>query len=745
MSDTIAPVDDPKDFGRGRAGVAERWQAEMRAYDRAWREWRLDCRDIQRRYRDDDPVRADDPAVIGQARFNVLWSNVQTLTPALYSRPPVPVVMRRYRDRDPVARVAATILQRALSFTIEAAQMDERVRHCVLDYALFARGTAWMRYCPAEMIGTDETTQVIDSDDESVGATLNQVAQIVAPDLIKPEAVEWDYVYRDDFYHGPGKTWADVDWVGRIVRMTRAQGIKRFGARFRNVDLTWTPVGAYQTDRTNDYDRDDEVIRRAEVVEIWCKSERKVIFIGNPLVDPMVLEEEDDPLGLEHFFPCPQPLFGTMTAGTMIPVPDYKEYRDQARELDDLTGRIAALTSAIRMNFAYNNEFPELARIFDEGMENQGIAIEDWSKFATTSGMQGALSFVPLQDMIGTLQSLIEARATVKADLYEITGISDIIRGSSAPEETATAQRIKGRYAGLRLSDRQFAVSRFVRDMLRLTAEVIAEKYSPATLWEVSNFSAMDHGEQDPAVLFVKAVDLLRNEKTRGFQIDIEDQSTIALDDGEDKRDRMEFLGSVGQLIQSAIALPPAMGPAMLPMLGKMIMFAARGFRIGAEMEVTIEDAISQLGQDMKQKAQQPPQPDPEAIKAQAQQARMHAELQIKQVEAQAGLHIESMKAQSAQAIASVNLQIAQTNLAIKQIEAQQAGLSLQATTAQQAAQNQQDMTDHLIKVGDAELRAEESAHQQAIDWAKLDLEAQKIDAAHEAREGSEEMENRGA
>lgn len=708
MSDTVFPVDDPKDFGPGLAGVGERWQAELKAYEHSHKEWLLTCRDIQRRYREDDPIRADDQAVIGSSRFNVLWSNIQTLVPALYSRAPIPVVTRRFRDRDPVARVASTVLQRALSYTIEASDMDDRIRHAVLDYALYARGTEWARYSPPS------------EDDQG-----RPVA----------EAVEWDYVHRDDFAHGPGKTWADVDWVSRTVRMTRAQGLERFGGKFRKVDLTWSPPGENRAE----HDRDDEVINRAEIVEIWCKSERKVIFIGNPLQDPVVLEVTPDPLGLKDFFPCPAPLFGTMTTGTLVPVPDFKEYRDQARELDDLTGRIQALTSAIRMNFGYNARFPELSRIFDEGMENQGIAVEDWSAFATNNGMQGAFSFVPVDAMISTLQSLIEARQTVKADLYEITGIADIVRGSTAPEETATAQRIKGRYAGLRLSDRQFAVARFVRDMLRLTGEIIAEKFSPMTLWEVSNFPAMDHGNENPVVIFMQAVDLLRNEKMRGFQIDIEDQSTIALDDGEDKRDRMEFLAALGQFIGNAVQLPPAMAPALLPMLGKMVLFGARGFRIGAEMEVTIEDAMTGLAKQMEQQAQQPPQPTPEMIKAQADAQRMQLEGQIKQTQAQAALQIEGIKAQAIQMKSQSDQAIAGAQLQIKQLEAQMMGVRIDADARQAEAQNAQDTTDHLLRLQDADLSAVDQDHQHAIDWAKIGIEQQKVDIAEDAAEAKED------
>jgi len=43
---------------------------------------------------------------------------------------------------------------------------------------------------------------------------------------------------------------------------------------------------------------------------------------------PKELDRKDDPLGLTEFFPCPMPLFATVTTGSLIPVPDYCEYQE---------------------------------------------------------------------------------------------------------------------------------------------------------------------------------------------------------------------------------------------------------------------------------------------------------------------------------------------------------------------------------------------------------------------------------
>lgn len=762
---TVRQEDSPDDFGPGAEGLASRWQAELRAAEKDRTGWLKQCMEIERRYR--EAKIGEGQTTTDKVRFNVLWSNIQTLKPAVYSRPPMPVVQRRFRDQDPVARAASMILQRSLSYVIEDGDVHELTKQLVDDFLLYARGTSWVRYephysTPAQpgVLAAESEIDAEDPEDEGVQVT-NTGDDAENENVEEPEweEVEWDFVDRRDFFNGPGAVWAEVGWVARRVRMTRDDGVKRFGAKFKKVNLSWKPIHA-----SDDTPEDDAVIRRAEVVELWDKSTKTVLWFGDPFGDITLLDKRDDPLTLRGFFPCPRPLFGTTTSGSLMPVPDYVEYQDQARELDDLTARIAGLTSSIKVAGAYDSRFPELARIFDEGMENQLVAIDQWIEFAQKGGMAGGISLVPMLEMIQTLQALIEARTQVKSDLYEVSGIADVIRGSTAPEETATAQRIKGRYATMRLSDRQLEVARYVRDMLRISGEIICEHFSPQTLRLVSNFDQTELGKPAPEMppmmghnggppmpmatagvpppqpgagggippvpppsIFDQAVALLKNDKLRGFRIDIEDQSTIAMDDEAEKAARVQFLKSVGDYIQSAAQIPPQMAPAMLPLLGKLLLFGARAFRAGLEMETAIEDAITKLSEQAAQQAANPP-PNPEMIKAQTEQQKTQAEMQMRQQEMQATM-------QQAQAEAQFKMQQAQAAAQDAEANRQMAAQKMQHDAAQAQAQNAQDATEHQIAIDKAMLERERFQQEQLqaerdhqIEVARLAIEQQRLE-----------------
>lgn len=754
MSDT-APVREASDFGAGDRGVVARWIAEIRESEKDREEWVKRGRKIEKRYRDDRDEGKGPP------RFNVLWSNVQTLMPACYARPPQPVVGRRYRDSDPVARAAALILQRNLQEGIEAAGLHETVKQCVLDLLVPGMGQVWLRY-KAFMTKEAKKEQNQLSDEP--------LADEKRDERVGWETVEVDYVHWEDFLFSPARTWAEVRWVGRRVRMTREDGVKRFGSIFEDVPLDWRPDGVSEQP-------ENQIFSRAVVVEVWSIEDRMVRWIA-PSFGQEVLDEQPDPLRLEKFWPCPKPLFATQTNSTLIPVPDYSEYQDQAIELDRLTDRIDAITTAVRVAGVYDESQPALGRLFGEsGKDNDLIAVANWQALQSKGGLNKAFELVDTAQMTTILQALNEVRTVSKNDLYELTGIADIIRGASDPEDTATAQRIKGRYATMRLSDRQQEIARFVRDILRLMAEVMCEHYGTVTLVLASNFTESElwkdampdaaaqpqappppqpprlpppgmppAGPQmapqggvvpfrppmpaqaqpppqpapapppgmSPRELLIGAIGLLKSDRLRGFKVDIEDQSTIAADDMEEKQSRTEFLGAVGSFLQQASQIAPQFAPAMLPVLGKMLLFGMRAYRAGTEMETAMEEAVAKMQATAAQP--QPAPPDPKMIEAAATARLRNA--QADQIGQQGQIKMAEMQ------------QTTQQNAAQNHQDLQQHGIDMARL---QLDGHAQQMDAHRAQMEDSEQRQKFAIQMQELRIKQQELEIEKLRLEHDS------------
>jgi len=631
------------------------WICQIETYENKFKTWEDRAKKIIERYKDSENRK--------NARFNILWSNVQTLHPAVYSQPPKPNIERRFVDEDELGLYSSMTLERAVGFFVDNDLFDRVMKQITLDRLLPGRGTAWVRYLPVI-----EDAETVESDEQITDDQIDP-----APTL-KSENVIVDYVHWRDFGHTWARMWEENRAVWRIVYMSRDELVKRFGEKIgRKI-----PLDAKSPD-------EKKTTQKAMIYEIWDKAKRKALWLSKSYPD--LLDERDDPLQLQGFFPCPRPVYATLTNDDLIPTPDYVLYQDQAIELDQITARISMLLKAVKVAGVYDGSASGIDRLLSEGVENKLIPVDQWAKFGD-KGLQGVISFFPIKEIIDTITALQAARQVLKNDIYEITGISDIVRGQTMASETATAQQIKGQFATMRLDYVQSEVARFARDLIVIMTEVIAKHFSMETIVQLSGLKLMTDDEKQQVQMQVQQAQmvaqqtgqeippmpedlqeqmelpswgdierLIRDDTARSFRIGIETDSTIKTDQDADKQARIEFLGAVGGFLQQATQAPPE----LQPLLGEMLMFGVRGFKIGRDMESTFDSAMKEI----KRKAEAPPdQGNPEL---EAEQMRQQGEMRRMQMQGQ----IDQQKAQVEMQRAQVDLQLKQLDLQIKQIELQ--------------------------------------------------------------------------
>jgi hypothetical protein len=609
------------------------WHDQIETAQKTFDKWEKRGQKVVKRYRDER-----DAIEMPRMKFNILWSNIQVLFPSLYGRQAKPEVSRRFSDQDPVGRLASTMLERVMEYeTTQFADFDNAMRGVVEDRLLPGRGTAWIRYEPIIVGGSPEVEGQLEDSQEA------QVYDVVEEPVERIDAAHSpiDYVYWADFLHSPARTWDEVWWVARAVYMTKEEGVERFGDVFKNVSLTSQNT---DMDGKNPMTAKMTYDKKAKVYEIWNKRSGKVCWIAKGY--PQALDERDDPLDLEEFFPCPKPLLATTTTNTMIPVPDYCEYEDQAQELDNLTQRIYLLTKACKAVGVFNAEFKELARMFSEGVDNKLFPVTGWAAMSEKGGLKGAIDMMDTSQIIVTLRELYAAREQVKQSIYEIMGISDILRGSSKAAETLGAQQLKANFGSLRLRSAQGDVARFATDVFKLKAQIICKFYPPELIVEMSGVMNTQDG-QNPELLQA-AIQMLSNSTIRDFHIQVEADSLAQIDEQAEKQAAAEAVETIGSFLQSSLPIMQSV-PEMLPMMSEMLLFLVRRFRAGRGMEGAIEQAMKALSDKAAQAAQQPQQ-NPEMMKLQAdqqaEQMRMQAQAQTEQMKMQADAQLTQVKAQ---------------------------------------------------------------------------------------------------
>jgi hypothetical protein len=615
----------------------EDWYNCIAQYERTFKEWEGRADKIVKRYRDEQRSR-NNP----NAKFNILWSNVQTITPAVFARLPRPDVTRRFRDNDPIGRVASMMLERALEYEIEHyGDYASAMKQAVQDRLLGGRGTAWVRYEPhivgqmgGEAIDTPEDgLQVTEDTDEAEteGGIYRENEE-----RIEYECAPVDYVYWRDFGLTTARTWEEVTAVWRKVYMERAALVERFGEELGGrIPLDTKP----ETSKSFN-EKMGEGSREALIYEIWDKATGQVIWLSKSM--GKILDTRDDPLQLENFWPCPKPMFSTLTTDSLIPVPDYVLYQDQARQLDTLADRIDGFIHALKVRGVYDAAEPSLARLFTEGENNALLPVKNYGAFSEKGGLQGAINLVDIRPIAEGLQMAYQAMDQVKGQIYEIMGIADIQRGQTDPNETLGAQIIKSNNASGRLKTMQHEVVNFATALLQIKAQIICQHFTDDTIVKISG--AMQLSPQDQA-LIPQALALLKDEPAKNFRIEVTSDSMIYQDEQQEKQDRVEFLTAVSGFMQTALPVA-SQAPELTPLLMEMLKFGVTAFKAGKGMEGLIDETADKFRQQAQQMDGQPKPPSPEEQKMQMQMQMEQAKMQARQAELQMQMQMDQQKMQ---------------------------------------------------------------------------------------------------
>jgi hypothetical protein len=577
--DYAEKIERDDQFDNSPTGLAQRWSVEIEASKKELSKFHDDAERILKRYLD----KRDDWSE-QESRVNLFWSTMKVLLSMLYARPPKADVSRTFQDfEDDQARVAGTILQRLLNkgFEDDVSEWDAAVRNGIEDWLIVGMGQIWLRY-------EVETEEVPESVDAMTGIVIPATERIVDEDAC------CDYVNWRDFFWSPARTWNEVRWVARRIYMTRDQLTKRFGEQIAKV----VPMQSSKATKQGQQPQFDPWAR-AEVFEIWCKEHEKVYWMAQGA--EVILDVKDDPLDLENFFPCPRPLMANVTTSNLMPRADYIFAQDQFNELDEINTRITWLTRAAKVIGVYDKSAEGLQRMFQQAAENQLIPVDNWAMFAEAGGVKGKVDWVPIEQVVNAINQLRVYRADKTQQIYEVLGVSDIMRGSSKANETATAQQIKAQFGSTRVQLMQFYIAQWISDALRIKAEIICKHWQPQTMVQRSNIL------RTPDAQYVQdAIMLLKNEELAQYRINVEADSMAAMDWAAERDAAVQFMQGLGAFISQVAPMAQAV-PGAAPVLLSLLQWSVSKFRVSTQIESILDQAITGL----KQQGLQPQGPSP--------------------------------------------------------------------------------------------------------------------------------------
>lgn len=576
--------------------------------------------------------------------FNILFSNVETLLPALFSQKPRPVVERRFKDDDPMGKAAAIAGQRMLEYLCDTnvegyETFEDSMTAATLDALLPGRGVTSITY-DANVIEPG-----IDSDS----------APVVEWEQVCTESRSWDCVI-----FGFAKKWSQVPWIAYETYLDKREAERMFGDLAAKLKYTDDENGDDDEGGTGTGGRDDAdgTGRKTSLVyQIWDRAGGKKIRYVAPDYADGYLKVDEDPLGLTGFFNCPRPL-QFVEKNDMKPVAMYRLYENQAEELNSLTRRIKKVVAAIKVRGAYDGSLgDEMEKIFKED-DNGLVPTDKGGSLAIEGGFDKAIWLIPVEKLVIVLQQLILAREQAKRVIYEITGIADILRGNSMASETLGAQKIKEAWGTLRLKRLQKMVQRYARDSLRIMLEIAANKLSERTWARATGLPFATSEQKAQAQMIVQAsaamgqqpdektmavlnapgwsdvLKLLKDDVQRSYRIDIETNSTIDTEATEDQQNISQVMQAIAQFMHGFGPLVES-GVMSFEVAKEMLLTIVRRFRFGTE----VEDALKSM-------AAPKPKDDGKGAEAAAKQAEAQANLQARAAELQQQGQIELAKHQ---------------------------------------------------------------------------------------------------
>lgn len=739
MADTAeaAPEEDEPSEGEDAIATddhgAKPWLKMITDAEKAFEYWQTKCDNVDELYGNLKKL-----ATEGRDRqFQMFYANLEVMKPSIYARAPQPCAVQRFKDSNkPVPRKAGELLERVLVSSFDIEHVHETLKQVRDNLARNGRGVLWERY-------------------EAYG-----------PAGQFKECVRYEWVHRKDFLHEPSRVWAEVGWVARCARLTNSQGKKRFKDKW--VQITFD-------DNSKDTADEYKVEKKAAVWELWHKGRNLVVWL-HPHAD-QVLDIAPPHLTLDGCFPCPMPAYATCEPDSLIPIPDVMFYKDQLEEINELTARMSALAETIKMIGFYPSGAEDLGTAIETAikrMEGTNRAILQGLPGFTTMGnptaLKDAILWMPTKDAVEAVTSLVALRKQLMDDVYELSGISDIMRGNTEASETLGAQQLKSQYGSVRIKDRQAAMVAVADGALNIAGEIMAENFQPQTLLAMSQMEdlpteavvqqqiapidqqisqinmaiqgaksnpqlqqaaqanpdqakqALDAAQKQIADLTqqkqtltntvtVEAVmALLRQHSIRPFVLQVATDSTIQPDENAEKAARNEFATAFAQMTTALGPLLQAAPKESAPLAGELLKFVLAPFRAGRAMDQAVDDFVQQ----MTQKAQEPQPPSPEMMKAQSDQ---QAQAQLQQ-QSQADLADREQERQHKERMSVAEAARAQQD---NQAATQQAQLDFAAKQRDSAVADRQAAVDASVKDREAQARIAEIDRKMANDAAQRD------------------------
>jgi hypothetical protein len=746
------------------------WMEQLKTARRYENDWRAKALDCWRLYKGSSPeneyafLSQDQKHIYGALRekdapiTNIFYSNAQTLKSCIMPMMPRPVIRQKDsesfgddNDRQKALKdLAIELLEKTAEYFISKTSPDEFEKF-KCDYFVTGRGVLWMTadvggWGDGDELGKRDSRHNVgrgrngkrdgdafdksfeyDNEDSGRGYNCGELYKKSYGD----ELITLERVSFEDFLMQPADRWQDVRWVARKRVLSKEDFKKKF-PKYANSH------NAFESIRY----ADECIAQEAAVLwEIWDKKEERVLFACASL--GKILKTVKNPYQLKGFLPTAQPLQSVSNNLKMTPIPEFCLYESLAKDLDKAQKRISRLISSMKAHGFYNQKYANVAKALMASKEGEYVPVEsDAPDF-----FNNLIVFAPLEEKQRVIEGLYRYKQNLMQSIYEITGISEIMRNIGV-DETATSVNTRSRFGSLRLQQRQNQANAYMKQTYEIVCEFAGAFLDADTISKITSaklpfkeeielglleiaasernlsYADMEEAQRQEAeqslreqrqdleskITWEELLEYLRNADLSKYLIEAETDFDVLEDDAKKQEKRMNLLNAFSSSLSNAMPLMEA-APGTADAILELISFAMDSFEAPLTKKEKIQGALKSLKEEIKTALQAKldksrEYPEPESVKAQAE--LLNAQAKMEEVKTQGQIHDRKTA-----------LEEAQVQLKFKEIDAK---------TAADAAMAQLKEEEMQVRMKEAQTKELEAYYN--FELKKADL-AIKTDAEH--------------
>lgn len=631
-----------------------------------------------------------------RAKFAVWYSIFKIRQPLLLSRTGIPICKDTTQDGIDNVGATAALLKERLAINLSKSFNFFDVLSTARDDFLatnFGQVRAYYerdevtekvkeRITPQKVPGTEEVVfldaagEVIESDDiaQDDDGFFIETDRLV--DVENERVCLEPLLYKDKFVDPDIRRWNRCERVAFALHFSERQ----FEAVFGRAALTRLKLAA-------DTDESKTKKQSITVYEYWDRYEKEVKWLpedGEEFVTPVgyylpeEYEEGEQPNGLydlESFFPCPDPLISNQSTDEFWPIPEYYQLLEIIEDIHNIFSRMLAVTKAIRARLLFDNSIEGLQAALNEATEGDAFGIDNLAASLVSSGgrLDNVVQYIPVEKMVESLGNLYQAFEQRLNLIYKLTGTSDLLQGliTDGTQRTFGERQMLEKYALNQIAEPQRKMQDFVRDCYELLCEMALKNFKDESLERYIIPRTLPPEHQNN---YASALALLKDDRKR-FRIELETDSTIALNEQYDKAMRVELVNTLTGALEKTANIAQQ-SPALLSVELHCLKFLIQGFRQGKMFQQEITQAIDAVIKQAQAASSEEMPPNPDMLKVQLEQQRVQGELKLKEYQILSNERIETARLQLQQSIASIEAQIEQMKAQNDQLN-KQASLSL--------------------------------------------------------------------